>query len=41
MGVHVHENCAVKKVLLNEESQVYAVDTDEGFLAPKKKQKLQ
>jgi glycine/D-amino acid oxidase-like deaminating enzyme len=31
MGVQVHENCSVKKVLLNEDSRVYAVDTDEGF----------
>ena len=32
MGVQVFENCGVKKVLLNEENRVYAVDTDEGFI---------
>lgn len=32
LGVQVYENCGVKKVLLNEENRVYAVDTDEGFI---------
>ncbi|KAL7071897.1 LOW QUALITY PROTEIN: hypothetical protein ACQ4LE_008492 [Meloidogyne hapla] len=32
MGVQIFENCSIKKVLLNEESRVYAVDTDEGFI---------
>ncbi|KAF7638131.1 hypothetical protein Mgra_00002359 [Meloidogyne graminicola] len=32
MGVKIFEDCGVKKVLLNEESRVYAVDTDEGFI---------
>ena len=32
MGVQIFENCSIKKVLINEESRVYAVDTDEGFI---------
>jgi glycine/D-amino acid oxidase-like deaminating enzyme len=32
MGVQICENCSVKKVLINDENRVYAVDTDEGFI---------
>uniref|UniRef100_A0A183C2M5 DAO domain-containing protein n=1 Tax=Globodera pallida TaxID=36090 RepID=A0A183C2M5_GLOPA len=32
LGVHIHENVGVKRVLLNERRTTYAVDTDEGFI---------
>uniref|UniRef100_A0A915D9Y7 FAD dependent oxidoreductase domain-containing protein n=1 Tax=Ditylenchus dipsaci TaxID=166011 RepID=A0A915D9Y7_9BILA len=32
LGVEIHENCGIKKVLLSDSSSVYAVDTDKGLV---------
>lgn len=32
LGAQIFERCAVRRVLLNENHKVYAVDTDEGLV---------
>ena len=30
LGAQIFENCAVRRILINENRKIYAVDTDEG-----------
>ncbi|TKR92832.1 hypothetical protein L596_007404 [Steinernema carpocapsae] len=36
LGVEIHENCAVKRILLGDEQQVYAVETDDSLIETSK-----